>query len=165
MSEAAVPDIQTLQDELYFNSGQNATGLLRLLRDAFATNSGKVGGALVAFVVAVAAFGPFFAPHSATAFVTTPFAPPAAGTRLGGDVLGRDVLSRLLDGGWELLLMAAAATALGIALGAALGIVAAFRGGIWDALPMRASDVLLAFPQIILALLLLSVVGPKLWLV
>ena len=50
--------------------------------------------------------GPFVAPYSSTNFVTIPFAQPSTANLLGGDILGRDVLSRVLDGGWELLLMA-----------------------------------------------------------
>jgi peptide/nickel transport system permease protein len=79
-------------------------------------------------------------------------------------VLGRDVLSRLLDGGWQLLLIAAAATALGVVLGAIAGISAAYLRGAPDTLIMRVVDVILAFPQLVFALLLVSVIGPKLWL-
>jgi peptide/nickel transport system permease protein len=80
-------------------------------------------------------------------------------------VLGRDVLTRTLDGGWELLLMAAAATALGVAVGAACGVVAAYTGGWTDSVIMRAVDVILAFPQLVFALLLVSILGPKIWLI
>ena len=91
-----------------------------------------------------------------TAYITTPFAKPSAIAKLGGDVLGRDVLSRVLDGGWELMLLAAAATLLGVALGAVAGIYAGYRRGTPDAIVMRAVDVLLAFPQIVFVLLLVS---------
>ena len=76
----------------------------------------------------------------------------------GGDELGRDVLSRVLDGGWVLLLMAAASTVLGVAAGTAAGIGAAYLQGRWDASIMRTVDVILAFPQIVFALLLVSIV-------
>ncbi len=116
-------------------------------------------------VVAVAVIGPFVAPHTATEFVGMPFATPSAHYWLGTDVLGRDVLSRVLSGGWLLLLVAAAATVLGVAVGALAGIMAAYYKGWRDGLIMRAVDVILAFPAIVFALLLVSIAGPKLWLV
>jgi peptide/nickel transport system permease protein len=116
-------------------------------------------------VVLVAVIGPAIAPYSSTEFVTKPFARASGAALLGGDTLGRDVLSRTLDGGWELLLMAAVATALGVAAGAACGVVAAYAGGWVDSVIMRAVDVILAFPQLVFALLLVSVLGPKIWLI
>ncbi len=113
----------------------------------------------------VAAVGPFVAPHSPTALVGPALSPPSSQFPLGTDTLGRDVLSRVLCGGWELILLAALATAIGVALGAAIGIAAAFRGGWVDNVLMRGVDVVLAFPQIVFALLLVSIYGPRLWLV
>ena len=76
-------------------------------------------------------------------------------------MLGRDVLSRVLEGGWALLPVAFAATAFGVIFGAAAGISAAYLRGEADGLIMRTVDVLLAFPQLVLVLLLVSLVGPK----
>jgi peptide/nickel transport system permease protein len=139
--------------------------IVSLLRGALRAGRGKVGLALVVLVVLIAAIGPLLAPHAPGAFVTPPFAPPSPGVLLGGDALGRDVLSRLLDGGWVLLLMALAATVVGIGLGATAGISAAYLRGWPDNLIMRVVDVMLAFPQIVLALLFVAVFGPKLWLI
>src|SRR5580692_2171914 len=75
------------------------------------------------------AIGPALAPYPADNFVTRPFANPSLSFPLGGDTLGRDVLSRTLDGGWQLLLMAAVATLLGVGVGAAWGVTAAYSGG------------------------------------
>jgi peptide/nickel transport system permease protein len=137
---------------------------LTVLRTAIRTPRGRIGLVLTLIVVALAFLGPLLAPHSGTALVTTPFAPPAHGFVLGGDDLGRDVLSRLLDGGRTLLLIAAAATALGVGLGTAAGIAAAYLGGAADTVIMRTVDVLLAFPQLVFALLLVAVAGSKTWL-
>ncbi len=79
--------------------------------------------------------------------------------------LARDVLSRVLCGGWELLLAALAATVIGVALGTIIGVVAAFESGWIDAVLLRSMDVLLAFPQLVLALLLVSITGPSLGLI
>lgn len=120
---------------------------------------------VMSLVVLLAVIGPFVAPSNPDAFVTLPFATPSGANLLGGDTLGRDVLSRVLDGGWVLLLMAVSATAFGIIVGASAGISAAYLGGRIDALIMRTVDVILAFPQLVFALLLVSIVGPKLWLI
>jgi peptide/nickel transport system permease protein len=137
---------------------------LHVLRSALRTERGIAGATLTLLVVGVAVIGPFVAPHGSTDFVTTPFAKPGGGALLGGDGLGRDVLSRVLDGGWKLLLMALASTALGIVLGALAGISAAYLRGWRDGLIMRTVDVFLAFPQLVFALLLVSIVGPQTWI-
>jgi len=97
--------------------------------------------------------------------LTLTFGMPSRQFPLGSDFLGRDVLSRVLDGGSLLLLMAVTATVIGIAAGAAAGVSAAYLGGHADGLIMRTVDVILAFPQLVFALLLLSILGPKLWLI
>jgi len=135
------------------------------LRTAARTARGKVGLSITAVIVSVAVIGPFVAPDSSTAFVGPPFAKPSAHFWLGSDTLGRDVLSRLLDGGWVLLLMAVAATSFGLVVGGAAGISAAYLRGRTDGLIMRSVDVILAFPSLVFALLLVSLVGPKLWLI
>lgn len=139
--------------------------LLGTLGRAARTPRGASGLAVLLFVVLVAGVGPFVVPFSPTATVTTPFAAPNGHVPLGGDDIGRDVLSRVLAGGWLLLAMAAAATALGVALGAVAGVYAAYSRGALDGLIMRSVDVVLAFPQLVFALLLVSIVGPKLWLI
>jgi peptide/nickel transport system permease protein len=140
-------------------------GPLALVGAAMRTPRGRVGAALVLIVVVVAVLGPALGPDSPTALVTAPFAPPGSHYPLGSDTLGRDVLSRLLNGGWELLLMAGIATVLGVVIGALVGVVAAFDAGWMDSVLMRTVDVLLAFPQIVFVLLLVSIVGSKVWLI
>jgi peptide/nickel transport system permease protein len=124
-----------------------------------------VGLGLASFVVLVAIIGPFVAPNSPDALVTLAFGKPSGQFLLGGDFLGRDVLSRVLNGGWVLLIMAVCATFLGIIGGAAAGVSAAYLRGISDGIIMRTVDVILSFPQLVFALLLLSLLGPKLWLI
>ena len=138
---------------------------LAVLGAAARSKRGMMGLSVALLVVAVAVVGPFVAPHSATEFVSSTFSPPSAEYPLGTDVLGRDVLSRVLDGGWLLLAVAAAATVLGVAVGAVAGITAAYFKGWRDGLIMRIVDVILAFPAIVFALLLVSIAGPRLWLV
>ena len=133
---------------------------------AVRTPRGMIGVTLTTLVVGVAAVGPFVAPYDPDAFVTpTTFSHPSGKFLLGGDVLARDVLSRVLNGGWVLLLMAVAAMAFGVILGATAGISAAYLGGRIDSAIMRTVDVLLSFPQIVFALLIVSIIGPKLWVI
>jgi peptide/nickel transport system permease protein len=139
-------------------------GWAAILRQAASLPRGKFGLGVTGLVVAVAVVGPFVAPHSPTASIVTPFSTPSSQAVLGGDVLGRDVLSRVLAGGWVLLGMAAAATALGVTIGTACGIAAGYRQGRTDGIIMRTVDVLLAFPQLVFALLLVSILGPTAWL-
>jgi peptide/nickel transport system permease protein len=150
-------------------TGRGATlrhaGWVATLWTAAKTPRGAIGLALTGFVILVAAIGPLVAPHSGQEFVTTPYAPPSVTPPFGGDALGRDVFSRVLEGGWTLLPVAFAATVFGVVVGAAAGISAAYLRGKADGLIMRSVDVLLAFPQLVLVLLLVSMVGPKLWLI
>jgi peptide/nickel transport system permease protein len=127
--------------------------------------SGSVGLALVIFVLLIALVGPFVTPHSPTDFVGMGFAHPSARYPLGTDVLGRDTLSRVLAGGWRILVMSMVATVVGVGSGALFGIAAGYSKGVTDDAIMRTADVLMAFPQLILALLFISLIGPKLWLV
>ena len=138
---------------------QPTGGASTLLVRALKTRRGRLGFALAGVVLIVAIVGPAVAPDSPSEFVTAPLAQPDASHLLGGDALGRDVLSRLLSGGWEILLMSAVATALGVGIGGALGMFAAFERGVTDSIVMRTVDVVLAFPQLVFALLLLSVAG------
>jgi peptide/nickel transport system permease protein len=138
---------------------------LSILGAAAKTKRGAIGLSITGLIVLIAVIGPTVEPYSSTAFVTTPFAQPTGSFLLGGDTLGRDVLSRVLDGGWVLLIMAALATALGVIVGAAAGISAAYLQGKADGLIMRTVDVILAFPSLVFALLLVSIIGPKLWLI
>jgi peptide/nickel transport system permease protein len=139
--------------------------LLATLATAARTRRGSVGLVLLLVVVLTAGIGPWVAPYSSTALVTVPFGKPSSQFLLGGDDLGRDVLSRVLCGGWVLLVMAVVATVMGVVVGASAGIYAAYARGRLDGLIMRTVDVMLAFPPIIFALLLVSILGPQLWLI
>ena len=135
-----------------------------LVRRALRTNRARIGLALTALILLLAFLGPLVAPHSPTEFVAAPFSPPGEGGVFGTDNLGRDIMSRFLAGGRTLMILSILATILGVGIGAAVGVLAAYTGGWLDELLMRTGDVALAFPQIVLALLFLSIIGPELWL-
>jgi peptide/nickel transport system permease protein len=138
---------------------------LGIMRDALRLARTRIGVATVAVLVAIAFLGPLVAPHSPTEFIAAPNSGPSGDAIFGADALGRDVFSRFLHGGLSVLWMAAAATVLGVGVGVGVGLVAAYARNWLDDVLMRASDVVLAFPQIILALLAVSAIGPKLWLI
>lgn len=103
---------------------------------------------------ALAPYDPYLADYGAQ------FARPGADHWFGTDEFGRDVLSRIMYGARIALFVGFAASFAGCSLGAALGVVSAYCGGKVDLLLERVMDVLLAFPQLILALAVASILGP-----
>lgn len=142
------------------NTGANASFARRVWRQ----RQTKVGVVLTAVIVLLAFLGPLLLPwatgYSATEFASRPFQPDGL---FGTDNLGRDVWSRFLAGGLSLLIYSALATLLGLIIGVAFGMAAAYTGGWLDSLIMRANDVLLAVPQLLFALLAVTVLGPQGW--
>jgi len=136
-----------------------------ILRDTWSYGRTKVGVGLFAFILLLAVLGPAVSPHSPTQFIGLPFASPSHAALLGTDNLGRDVLARLLWGGWSVVSLSALATGIGMALGVTLGLIAGYAPVWLDEIVMRLLDVVLAFPSIVFALLLVSIEGPKLWLI
>ena len=116
-------------------------------------------------VVIGALAGPFLAPHDPAALTGIPLQTPSGDFPLGTDYLGHDVLSRLLWGGRSVVWMAFAAATLGVAVGAGVGMLAGFSRSRLDDGLMRVMDVILAFPQIVLVLLFVSMLGSNLALI
>jgi peptide/nickel transport system permease protein len=125
----------------------------------------RIGVALVGLLVLLAVFGPYFAPHGPSAFVGPPNSHPSSSALLGTDYLGQDVLSRFLYGGRGILFMAIIATAIGLVVGVAVGLIAAYSRNALDDVLMRGMDVIMAFPQIMLALVAVTVIGPHPWVI
>jgi len=121
------------------------------------------GFVVTLLVVAFAIFAPFFAPYGENETAGPPYAKDGV---FGTDYLGQDVLSRVMHGGLGILVVSILATLLGMVLGILIGVVAAYAGGWWDEVIMRLNDVLLAFPQILLALVVLTALeNPAAWIV
>jgi peptide/nickel transport system permease protein len=125
----------------------------------------RFGVALVLLLVAIAIIGPWVAPYGPAEFVGTANVRDVAGTWLGTDYFGQDVWSRFLHGGRSILFLATVSTLIGFVFGAAVGLIAAYNRGRLDDALMRFMDILLAFPQLLLALVALTTVGPKSWLI
>jgi peptide/nickel transport system permease protein len=130
--------------------------LKQLLR---APMSAKFGLLVIVVYILVALFAPVLAPFGETQVVGEGFAPWGGQFLLGTDNLGRDMFSRLVFGARNTLGIAFLTTVLAFLLGGTCGLIAAIKGGWVDQGLSRAVDILMAIPQLIFALLILSVVG------
>jgi ABC-type dipeptide/oligopeptide/nickel transport system permease subunit len=119
--------------------------------------------ALAAFVLA-GIFAPWIAPHDPNAQdLTARLLPPLSPDHLlGTDLLGRDVLSRLIHGARVSLLIGVAAVVLSGTVGVVVGVISGYVGGLTDTVTMRVVDAWLAFPFLLLAIALIAVLGPGL---
>ncbi len=142
--------------------GVKASSLLRRSLRLWRT---RIGLALVTLLVLVAIMGPYLAPYGPSTPVGAPNSLPGGKAALGTDYLGQDVLSRVLDGGRSILAMAVISTAIGLVIGVIIGLVAAYSRNVVDDILMRGMDVIMAFPQIMLALVAVAVVGPHPWVI
>jgi peptide/nickel transport system permease protein len=121
--------------------------------------SAKFGLLMILLYVLVAVFAPVLAPFGETQVVGEGFAPWGGQFLLGTDNLGRDMFSRLVYGARNTLGIAFLTTVLAFLLGGLSGLIAAIKGGWVDQGLSRVVDILMAIPQLIFALLILSVVG------
>ena len=118
------------------------------------------GAAIVVVWILIAIFAPVIAPYPFEAVdVTKRLLPPSAQHWLGTDALGRDVLSRLLWGSRISLFAGIVVVAIGAVLGVVIGGIAAYAGGKAEELMMRATDLVLCFPPIILAMAIAAALG------
>lgn len=120
---------------------------------------GILGAVILIFIVGLALFGPLLAPHALDVPIGTPGAPPGHGAPLGTDVLGRDVLSRVLDGGMPVLRVSFITIVLTYLLGATIGMVAGLSRSLLDPVLMRIVDIFLTLPALLLMLLLIAGAG------
>jgi peptide/nickel transport system permease protein len=126
----------------------------------------RIGAVLTLILVLIAILGPLVAPHGSAEFIAIPYTSGgASGTVFGTDYLGYDVLSRFLYGGRSILVIAVVSTVIGVVLGVVIGLVAAYARNALDDVLMRLMDVIMAFPQIMLALVAVSLVGAKTWVI
>jgi len=122
-----------------------------------------VGGALVLALIVVAALAQWIAPFPYDQMhIRDRFSPPSLHYLAGTDEYGRDVFSRLLYGSQLSLALGVSATLISMGVGVPLGLISAYRRGATDELIMRTLDVVMAFPPILLVLLILAVTPPSL---
>ncbi|HLV83371.1 MAG TPA: ABC transporter permease [Devosia sp.] len=124
--------------------------------------SGRIGLFIIGLYLTLALLGVLgLTPHPALKqFMIDRLTGPSASYWMGTDLLGRDTMSRLMLGIGQSMLIAFASVAWATLAGTIIGLFAAWLGGLWDGVLMRLMDVLLAFPAILLALLIIAIVGP-----
>ncbi len=123
--------------------------------------SGMLGLFIVIVMLALSLAAPWFAPHDPLTMITADrFAPPSVQYPMGADEFGRDIFSRLLYGGRVAFMVGSISIVLATVIGVALGSIAGYVQGWFDAVSMRILDAVLAFPAILLAIVILAVLGP-----
>jgi peptide/nickel transport system permease protein len=135
--------------------------LCKLSRDLPA----MLGLAIVLFVLVLAIFGPLLAPYpedAAASHLARRLRPPSAAFPFGTDNLGRDIFSRVILGARGALSIALTVVSTAMLIGVPLGLIAGYRGGWISEGIMRITDVVLAIPQLILALALAQLLSPSL---
>ena len=135
---------------------------MRVLAALFRHPSGRIGAVIIALYLVAAVLGAVgITPHNALKqFSIDRLKPPNLNYLMGTDLLGRDTLSRLMLGIGQSFVVAFASVACATLAGTIIGLLAAWWGSLWDGVLMRVMDVLLAFPAILLALLIIAIVGP-----
>jgi oligopeptide transport system permease protein len=129
-------------------------------------NKAAMVGAIILFVLILCAiFAPYIAPYSYSfQNLDLGASPPSSEHLLGTDILGRDLLSRILYGARISLMVGFVATGVALVIGVSWGIVAGYFGGRIDSIMMRIVDVLYGLPFIIFIILLMVIFGRNLWL-
>jgi dipeptide transport system permease protein len=143
-------------------------GPFRAFWSAFAENRGAVIGLIVvAFICAIAIFAPLLAPYDPLeqfkgATKLPPFWAEKYDPRfiLGTDAVGRDMLSRLMYGARISLMIGLSVMSVSMIVGVALGLAAAWFGGLVDVIIIRIMDLIMAIPSLVLAILIIAVIGP-----
>jgi peptide/nickel transport system permease protein len=123
---------------------------------------GLTGTVIFVLFLLIALFGPLVAPYGyADQNPADRLQPPSIDHFFGTDNFGRDVFSRVLVGAREVFYLGGIGTILAAILGTTLGLIAGYTGRLWDEGIMRLLDVLLAFPALLLAMVLLATTGPS----
>jgi len=121
-----------------------------------------IGLGIIVFWIVVAILAPVIAPYSPTEMDSSAANQgPSAAHLMGTDTFGRDVLSRVIHGARPVLLLAPAAVFCSMVAGIFLGLVGGYYGGRLDELIMRAVDIIMSFPTILIYLIIVAVFGPS----
>ena len=166
MPEITLPQVVHVVDD----RPTGVTAMLAEFWSYFSENRGAVIGlAFFIGVILIAVFADFIAPHAPNqqyrdALLQPPFWQAGGSLKfpLGTDAIGRDLLSRLIYGSQYSLFIGCIVVSLSLAVGVVLGLLAGFFRGRVDTFIMRIMDIVLAFPSLLLALVLVAVLGPSL---
>jgi oligopeptide transport system permease protein len=134
-------------------------------RRLLANKAAVAGGLILLFLIVLAVFAPWIAPHSYSyQNLELGAQPPSSEFLLGTDTLGRDLFSRILYGARVSLLVGFVATGVALVIGVSWGIIAGYFGGKIDSVMIRIVDVLYGLPFIIFIILLMVIFGRNIWL-
>ena len=149
MSAAAAPSLDSRPGRLWLALTQNRLAW--------------IGLALLALIVLAAALAPWLAPYDPLEQnIAARLEPPSAEYWLGTDSYGRDVLSRLIYGARVSLFVGFAAIVVAMLVGTTIGVIAGYVGGLFDQIVMGVLDVMLAFPTLLLGLMIAAMLGASL---
>jgi ABC-type dipeptide/oligopeptide/nickel transport system permease subunit len=133
------------------------------VRTLFRRGNVRIGAVIIACFLALTILAPVLAPYDpADQDLSSALSPPTLGHPFGADQYGRDMLSRVMYGTRDAVLAIVVADGIALVAGCTLGLIAGFVGGRVDAAIMRFVDVLLAFPYLLLALIIVAALGPSL---
>lgn len=140
----------------------NSQGLLVFWKRIRGYPATVIGTALVLLFLIIAILGPLIAPYSySDQNLSEKLQPPSKNHIFGTDQFGRDIFSRIIFGTRDVFLTAGSATLLAVLLGMTLGLFSGYKGGYMDEIIMRAMDVILSIPPLLLAMVILFSLGPS----
>jgi peptide/nickel transport system permease protein len=152
-----VPESKTRGRQI--STGRRLWGAFSIIRGS---RVAMVGLAIVVFWVLVAILAPVIAPHDPFAQDSAAINTGPSGSHpLGTDNMGRDMLSRLIYGSRTILLLAPISVLAAVLVGSFLGLLGGYFGGLVDEVVMRVLDAIMAFPTILLYLIIISAIGPS----
>ena len=154
----------TIANDIINGAQQGPAGLKTALYDMLTKNKTAVLGAAIILLFTLAAiFAPFLSPYDPAAInLPNRLAPPSLAHLFGTDDIGRDLFTRVMYGGRISLMIGVAPSLISLIFGAAMGLVAGYFGGKVDFFIMRLADVMLAFPSLLLAMVVMYIIGPTL---
>lgn len=136
----------------------------RALRKMFANKLSIAGIIIFALILFACCAAPLFTRYSSTKIdLRSILQPPSSAHIFGTDKIGRDVFSRILYGGRISITVGLGSALIATVIGVSLGTVAGYKGGNFDGIVMKISEILMAFPQMILVLILVTITGQSLW--
>ena len=151
---------RTLAQALPLREPIQVSGGTRAWRQLKRNRAGLVGGAIIALFLLAGAFASYLAPYGPyDTFLERSLEGPSRDSPLGRDELGRDLLSRLIYGARLSLVIGVIAVTIGVVLGVPIGALSGYHGGAADLVVQRIIDVMLAFPGILLALIMVAILG------
>jgi peptide/nickel transport system permease protein len=158
-SSASTTQVRRKRDGLLRLAWAPIASLRRLISTVIRSKSATIGVVIVLLWVFIAIAAPVISPYSPTGITGSKLESPSSEHWLGTDNIGRDVLSRVIWGTRVVLLLAPISVLLGLLLGAPLGLSSGYVGGNVDLLIMRACDILLSFPMLLIYILIITSIG------